>query len=155
MHYSVKVKLCLHGWVNSLSLIINIFSYIDLQVSFKKMPVHKDVVTLSNLCVQKIAQLFIDITKCLNQCSDKKKKKALASQKTEEREIEQKCEEHSKENTAIKTKILKIKIGNSSKPELQEDNGHTQTTAEYQTEESPASLNEEEDEEKRKKKQEG
>ncbi|KAG0717514.1 hypothetical protein GWK47_054258 [Chionoecetes opilio] len=43
------------------------------------MPVHKLVPTLSTLCVQRIGQLFIDLTKGLSQCSASKKN-AIPSQ---------------------------------------------------------------------------
>lgn len=121
-------------------------------VSSKKMPAHKGVVTLNNLCIQRIAQLFIDITKWVSECSPSKKKEALASQKTEESDREQTGEDNNRKITASR---LIQKLSHSSRPELVEKNGCTQTTGEHQTEESPPSLyEEEEDKEKKRKKQE-
>lgn len=117
------------------------------------MPPRKGVVTLSSLCVRRIAWLLIDIIKCLSQCSASKKKKALANQKTEEKDRGQKYEE-SNENTACKTELQELTQSSSSVPELLESNGFTQTSAADQTEES-TSIHTKEDEEKKRKKQEG
>lgn len=117
------------------------------------MPPRKGVVTLSSLCVRRIAWLLIDIIKCLSQCSPSKKKKALLNQKTEEKDRDQKHEENN-ENTACKTEIQELTQSRSSVPELLESNGFTHTTTADQTEES-ASTHAEEDEEKRRKKQKG
>lgn len=114
------------------------------------MPAHKGVVTLSNLCIQRIAQLFIDITKCVSQCSRNEKKEVLTSQKTEESNREQTSEYNNRKITASK---LIQKLSHSSEPAK---NGCTQTTGEHQAEESSPSLHEEgeeEDKDKRRKKQ--
>lgn len=116
------------------------------------MPAHKSVTTLSNQCVQRIAEVFIDITKSLSKCSANKKKESLASQKTEERDTEQNSEESNKENADSNTENQNI---SDPPPELLGKNGYTHSTAEHQTEESPASLHEKKDEEKRKKRQRG
>lgn len=119
------------------------------------MPTHKNVVPLSALCVQEIAQLFIDITKYMSQCTATKKKESLPSQITEERDREQKYEENLNEKILGKNEIQEGEVSNSLTCELLEHNGCTHTAAENQAEKSPASIHEKEDKEKKRKKQEG
>lgn len=119
------------------------------------MPVHKGVATLSTLCVQRIGQLFIEITKFLNQCSASKKNGILAKQKiVNKKDADHKSEENRDEkDVQSQSKTQEMEEKNSPKPELLESNGDTTAAAEQLAEMSMTPPLSKENE--RRKKQEG
>lgn len=122
----------------------------------RKMPLHKGVETLSTLCVLRIGQLFIEITKCLNRCTASKKKGILASQKlANKKNFHHKSEKKSDEKDVQnqnETKEVEEKK-ETLKPELSGTNGHATLQAE-QVEEAPLTPPLEKEEERKKKKKE-
>ncbi|MPC08033.1 hypothetical protein E2C01_000603 [Portunus trituberculatus] len=115
----------------------------------RKMPFHKGVETLSTLCVQRIGQLFIEITKCLNRCSTSKKKGILAGQKlANKKNLDKNNEKKSDEKDVQSQNVTKEgeEKEETLKPELSETNGHAVPQAEQVLEAllTPPSQNEEE-----------
>ena len=84
------------------------------------MPVRRGVATLSSLCVQRIAQLFIEITKCINQCSVKK------NEKCQKPETDNKSEKKSDEkDTQNVNETQELDDNSSPKPKSNGDATHT------------------------------
>lgn len=92
------------------------------------MPVHKAVPTLSSVCVQRIGQLFIEITKCLKQCSASKKNGILTKLKlgnVKDADHNKSEENRDKKDVQSQNETQEMEETNSPKLEAVESNGDT------------------------------
>lgn len=95
------------------------------------MPVHKDVPTLSAVCVQRIGQLFVEIIKCVNQCSAAKKKGILAKPKLQNiKDADHNKSEENRDGKDAQSQNGTQEMEETPKPEVVESNGDTTPAAE-------------------------